>query len=243
MSLRHDTFLDGIDNSTRTLVSDRSDSHCPEPPPTRAAASSGPSSWRVDRASDSAADPRDLRGRPPKAVRHPDGIAIAPSADARLDRAPDPLRPHGCGQRRGSGGPARAALSGHDATVLLQSTDNGTAAGVLLPAHWIRQRAPDATVAVFPSDHFIMEADPFMDRLSRRRPTSTITRGGSSCSGRRRRSRSRSTAGSSPGQCSAGSARLRSTRCAVSSRNRRRTRPVHASRPAPSGTRSCSWPR
>jgi mannose-1-phosphate guanylyltransferase len=58
-----------------------------------------------------------------------------------------------------------AALSGHDATVLLQSTDRGTAAGVLLPAHWIRQRAPDATVAVFPSDHLVMEADRFMDQV------------------------------------------------------------------------------
>ena len=58
-----------------------------------------------------------------------------------------------------------AALSGHDATVLLQSTERGTAAGVLLPAHWIRQRAPDATVAVFPSDHFVTEAGRFMDQV------------------------------------------------------------------------------
>jgi mannose-1-phosphate guanylyltransferase len=57
------------------------------------------------------------------------------------------------------------ALSGHDATVLLQSTDRGTGSGVLLPAHWIRQRAPDATVAVFPSDHLVMEADLFMDQV------------------------------------------------------------------------------
>jgi mannose-1-phosphate guanylyltransferase len=57
------------------------------------------------------------------------------------------------------------ALSGHDATVLLQPSDHGTAAGVLLPAHWIRERAPDATVAVFPSDHLVMEADRFMDQV------------------------------------------------------------------------------
>jgi mannose-1-phosphate guanylyltransferase len=59
-----------------------------------------------------------------------------------------------------------AALSGHDATVLLQSTDRGTAAGVLLPAHWIYRRAPDATVAVFPSDHLVVEADRFMEQIA-----------------------------------------------------------------------------
>jgi mannose-1-phosphate guanylyltransferase len=58
-----------------------------------------------------------------------------------------------------------AAMSGHEATVLLQPSDRGTAPGVLLPVHWIRQRAPDATVAVFPSDHLVMETEAFMDRV------------------------------------------------------------------------------
>jgi len=33
---------------------------------------------------------------------------------------------------------------------------------VLLPAHWISARDPDATVVVFPSDHFVLEESAFM---------------------------------------------------------------------------------
>jgi mannose-1-phosphate guanylyltransferase len=51
------------------------------------------------------------------------------------------------------------------ASLLLQSADRGTAAGVLLPAHWIRSRAPGATVAVFPSDHFVLEEEAFMSQV------------------------------------------------------------------------------
>src|SRR6266700_1199921 len=40
--------------------------------------------------------------------------------------------------------------------VLAQPYDRGTAAGIFLPAHWIRLRDPDATVVVFPSDHFVL---------------------------------------------------------------------------------------
>ena len=40
--------------------------------------------------------------------------------------------------------------------VLTQPENRGTAAGVLLPAHWIAWRDPEATVAVFPSDHFVL---------------------------------------------------------------------------------------
>lgn len=46
--------------------------------------------------------------------------------------------------------------------VLVQPESRGTAAGVLFPAHWIHWQDPDATVAVFPSDHFIPDADAFM---------------------------------------------------------------------------------
>ena len=47
-----------------------------------------------------------------------------------------------------------------DAHVLSQPSDRGTAAGVLLPAHWIRVRDPRATVVGFPADHFIRYALP-----------------------------------------------------------------------------------
>lgn len=46
--------------------------------------------------------------------------------------------------------------------VLVQPESRGTAAGVLFPAHWIHWQDPEATVAVFPSDHFIPDAHAFM---------------------------------------------------------------------------------
>ncbi len=58
------------------------------------------------------------------------------------------------------------SMPGHGATILLQSADRGTAAGVLLPAHWILRRAPGATVAVFPSDHLVLEEEAFMTQVA-----------------------------------------------------------------------------
>ncbi len=53
-----------------------------------------------------------------------------------------------------------------DPHVLWQPEDRGTAAGVLLPAHWIHARDPRAVVAVFPSDHFIREEAAFMGHVA-----------------------------------------------------------------------------
>jgi len=50
--------------------------------------------------------------------------------------------------------------------VLVQPDDRGTAAGILFPAHWIFWRNPDATVAVFPSDHFVLEERIFMAHVA-----------------------------------------------------------------------------
>jgi mannose-1-phosphate guanylyltransferase len=50
--------------------------------------------------------------------------------------------------------------------VLRQPEDRGTAAGVLLPAHWIHARDPRALVAVFPSDHFIREEAAFISHVA-----------------------------------------------------------------------------
>jgi mannose-1-phosphate guanylyltransferase len=47
-------------------------------------------------------------------------------------------------------------------SVLVQPADRGTAAGILFPLHWVARRDPDATVAVFPSDHFVSEPATFM---------------------------------------------------------------------------------
>ena len=58
-------------------------------------------------------------------------------------------------------------LAGHaEATVLAQPSDRGTAAGVLLAAHWIRSRAPGAVIAVFPTSHFIEEEALFMSHVA-----------------------------------------------------------------------------
>jgi mannose-1-phosphate guanylyltransferase len=46
--------------------------------------------------------------------------------------------------------------------VLVQPEDRGTAAGILYAAHWIGWRDPSATIAVFPSDHFILGEATFM---------------------------------------------------------------------------------
>lgn len=46
--------------------------------------------------------------------------------------------------------------------LLAQPQNRGTAAGVLLPAHWISWHDPEATIAVFPSDHYIAEEAAFM---------------------------------------------------------------------------------
>ncbi len=50
--------------------------------------------------------------------------------------------------------------------VLTQPENRGTAAGVLLPAHWIAWRDPEATVAVFPSDHFVLGEATFMEHVA-----------------------------------------------------------------------------
>lgn len=50
--------------------------------------------------------------------------------------------------------------------VLAQPVDRGTAAGVLLPAHWIHARDPEATLVVFPSDHFVLEEAAFMAHVA-----------------------------------------------------------------------------
>ena len=51
-------------------------------------------------------------------------------------------------------------------TVLAQPCDRGTAAAVLLAAHWIQARDPGALVAVFPADHSIAEEAVFMGHVA-----------------------------------------------------------------------------
>ena len=49
--------------------------------------------------------------------------------------------------------------------VLEQPKDRGTAAAILLAAHWIRMRDPDAVIVVTPSDHFVENDAAFMARI------------------------------------------------------------------------------
>ena len=50
--------------------------------------------------------------------------------------------------------------------LLLQPENRDTAAGVLLPVYWIAGRDPDATVVVYPSDHFVLEEAAFVAHVA-----------------------------------------------------------------------------
>jgi mannose-1-phosphate guanylyltransferase len=52
-------------------------------------------------------------------------------------------------------------------TVILQPANRGTVAGIFLPLAHVRVRDPEATVVIYPSDHFIYPEDRFLDELQR----------------------------------------------------------------------------
>lgn len=68
--------------------------------------------------------------------------------------------------RRHAGYIAEELAGASQPTVLAQPLDRGTAAGVLYPAHWIAWRNPEATVAIFPSDHFLIGETSFMAHVA-----------------------------------------------------------------------------
>ena len=51
--------------------------------------------------------------------------------------------------------------------LLLQPEDRGTGMAVLLAAHWIAKRDPDAILGLFPTDHFVREEPAFMSHVMR----------------------------------------------------------------------------
>jgi mannose-1-phosphate guanylyltransferase len=68
----------------------------------------------------------------------------------------------------GQGGYMRAELR-HEPRpphVLEQPKDRGTAAAILLAAHWIQARDREASLMVLPSDHFVSDDSMFMDRVA-----------------------------------------------------------------------------
>ena len=50
-------------------------------------------------------------------------------------------------------------------TVVLQPENKETGPGLLLPLMHLSKHYPESVVTVFPSDHFILEEDPFMDHV------------------------------------------------------------------------------
>ena len=64
-------------------------------------------------------------------------------------------------QQRHAGWLAADLGSHREPKLLLQPENRDTAAGVLLPVYWIAARDPDATVVVYPSDHFVLEEAAF----------------------------------------------------------------------------------
>ncbi len=68
----------------------------------------------------------------------------------------------------GQGGYMRAELRHEPRAphVLEQPKDRGTAAAILLAAHWILARDPKATMVVLPSDHFVSDDELFMEHLA-----------------------------------------------------------------------------
>jgi mannose-1-phosphate guanylyltransferase len=51
-------------------------------------------------------------------------------------------------------------------TVVVQPANKDTGPGILLPLTYLCKRCPDATVAVFPSDHFILQEERFIDYVN-----------------------------------------------------------------------------
>jgi len=51
--------------------------------------------------------------------------------------------------------------------LLAQPGDRGTAAAILLAAHWVAREDPGATIAIFPSDHFVQGEAAFMAHVER----------------------------------------------------------------------------
>ena len=63
---------------------------------------------------------------------------------------------------------AREMLNAQQAgTVIIQPQNCGTAAGIFLPLTYVRERDPNATVAIFPSDHFVFPEDRFVETVQR----------------------------------------------------------------------------
>lgn len=68
---------------------------------------------------------------------------------------------------RACAGYLRRDLPGPVPHTLLQPFDKGTGPGILWPAHWLSWRDAEAIVAVFPSDHFVLQERAFLAYVAR----------------------------------------------------------------------------
>lgn len=55
----------------------------------------------------------------------------------------------------------------HQGQVIMQPQNYGTAAGIFLPLTHVRAKDPNATVVIYPSDHFVFPEDRFVDTVRR----------------------------------------------------------------------------
>lgn len=51
-------------------------------------------------------------------------------------------------------------------TIVMQPANKDTGPGILLPLMFVYKRHPDAVVAIFPSDHFVLEENRFMEHIN-----------------------------------------------------------------------------
>jgi len=61
----------------------------------------------------------------------------------------------------------RRELPGPVPHTLLQPSNRGTAPGILWPVHWVSWRDTQAVIAVFPSDHFVLQEPAFLAHVAR----------------------------------------------------------------------------
>lgn len=62
---------------------------------------------------------------------------------------------------------ARRQLQQRGGTLVVQPVNRDTAAGIYLPLTYVRAADPDATVVIYPSDHFIHPEDKFVEAVRR----------------------------------------------------------------------------
>jgi mannose-1-phosphate guanylyltransferase len=60
---------------------------------------------------------------------------------------------------------AERQLAGRAGQVILQPANRDTAAGIFLPLTYVRAHDPNATVVIYPSDHFVYPEDRFMEAV------------------------------------------------------------------------------